>query len=391
MAIVKAQTSATALFLLWMCGCCLRLTVLAVPPVISVIQDELHLSGTAVGMLTGIPVIMFALAAAPGSTLITRFGVHRTLIAGLLIAAIASGARGIGANAVELYLATIVMSAGIAIMQPSMAAAVRQWVPHRPTFGTAVYTNGLIFGEIIPVATMLPLLLPVLGGWRMALGVWSLPLLITGILVALLRRAGSAASSVPAHPLGWIPDLNSGLNWRIGLALGSISSAYFCMNGFLPAFLNGTGRTDLVSAVLTALNLGQLPTSVMLLFTADKVQGRRWPYLVIGLLMVGCIIGIMFGGGSWPVIWAGLLGATGGGALVLCLALAPLLCRDPDNVARTSAAAFAISYGYAMLISFLSGAAWDLAGNVIAALIPILLGMLPIFFVARRLVPQPAT
>ena len=391
MPMVKVRTSPTALFQLWVCGACLRLTVLAVPPVISVIQGELHLSGTAVGVLTGIPVIMFALAAAPGSTLIARFGVRRTLITGLLIAALASAARGVGTNAVELYLATIVMSVGIAIMQPTMAAAVRQWVPDRATFGTAVYTNGLILGEIIPVATMLPLLLPLLSGWRTALGIWSLPLLLTSVLVALLRRGGNAPLSVPAHSLGWIPELNSGLNWRIGLALGSVASTYFCMNGFLPAFLNGTSRTNLVSAGLTALNLGQLPTSVMLLFAADRLQGRRWPYLIIGLLMIACIIGIMFGGASWPVIWAGLLGATCGGALVLCLALAPLLCRDPDDVARTSAAAFAISYGYAMLISFLSGATWDLAGNVIAALIPILLGALPIFFVARRLVPQPAT
>jgi CP family cyanate transporter-like MFS transporter len=384
----KARTSPIALFLLWVCGACLRLPVLAVPPVISLIQGDLHLSGTAIGILTGIPVIVFALVATPGSTLIGRFGVRRTLIAGLLIAALGTAARVLCASAVDLYLATIVMSAGIAIMQPTMAAAVRQWVPDRATFGTAVYTNGLIFGEIIPVAIMLPLLLPLLGSWRVALGIWGLPLLITCMLVALLRRRSDALPDAPAHhPLRWLPELNSRLNWRIGLTLGSVSSTYFCMNGFLPAFLTGTGHASLVSAALTALNLGQLPTCVVLLFTADRVQGRRWPYPIIGLLIIVCVSGIMFGGVS-PVIWAGLLGAICGGALVLCLALAPLLCRHPDDVARTSAAAFAISYGYAMLVSFLSGVAWDLAGTVIATLIPILLGTVPIFVMARRLLPQ---
>jgi MFS transporter, CP family, cyanate transporter len=60
------------------------------------------------------------------------------------------------------------------------------------------------------------------------------------------------------------------------------------------------------------------------------------------------------------------------------LALAPLLCRNPNDVALTSAAASAIAYGFAMLVSFLSGVAWDLVGNVNAVLIPILLGSLPI-------------
>jgi hypothetical protein len=38
-----------------------------------------------------------------------------------------------------------------------------------------------------------------------------------------------------------------------------------------------------------------------------------------------------------------------------------------------------------MLISFLSGAAWDMAGKVDAALIPIFLGTLPISILAPTL------
>jgi len=90
------------------------------------------------------------------------------------------------------------------------------------------------------------------------------------------------------------------------------------------------------------------------------------------------VVGIMSSASYWTVFWAALLGATCGVALALGLSLAPLLCRHPDDVARTSAAGFAISFGFAMLISFLSGVVWDLVGKVDAALIPILLGTLPI-------------
>ncbi|MGA8901706.1 CynX/NimT family MFS transporter [Bradyrhizobium sp.] len=368
--------------LLWTCGVSLRLTVLSVPPVISLIQRDLNLSGTEIGLLSGIPVVVFAIVAAPGSIVIARMGVRGALVSGLLIAAGGGLLRAISSNAWQLYLTTMLMSVGIAVMQPAMAAAVREWMPKRSAFGTAVYTNGLIMGEIIPVATMLPFVLPYFdGNWRPALGAWSLPLIATAIAVAIFVPK-SAANAATRRVAGWLPRLNSRLNWRIGLTLGSITSTYFCLNGFLPACLNGNGHRELTSAALTALNAGQIPASFLMLLAADKLQGKRWPYLMLGVLSSCCVVGIMTSASGWTVFWAGLAGFSLGAALVLALALAPLLCSNPDDVAVTSAAAFAISYGFAMLVSLVSGAAWDLAGNVNAALIPILLGSLPILLAA---------
>jgi CP family cyanate transporter-like MFS transporter len=51
------------------------------------------------------------------------------------------------------------MSLGVAIMQPALPLLVRTWVPGHIAFGTAVYSNGLLIGEILPVA-ITPLLLP---------------------------------------------------------------------------------------------------------------------------------------------------------------------------------------------------------------------------------------
>ena len=54
-----------ALLLLWIAGVALRLTILAVPPVIPLIHDDLHLSETQVGILSGLPMVLFAGAASP--------------------------------------------------------------------------------------------------------------------------------------------------------------------------------------------------------------------------------------------------------------------------------------------------------------------------------------
>lgn len=387
----QSMTARASFGLLWTCGVSLRLTVLAVPPVISLIQRDINLSGTEIGLLSGIPVVVFAIFAAPGSIVIARMGVRVALVSGLLIAAGGTLLRSGASTAWQLYLTTMLMSVGIAIMQPAMAAAVREWVPKRSAFGTAVYTNGLIMGEIIPVATMLPFVLPYFSGsWRPALGVWSLPLIATAIAVAMFVPK-SEANVATRRVAGWLPQWNSRLNWRIGLTMGSVTSTYFSINGFLPAYLNGNGHQELTSAVLTALNAGQIPASFLLLLAADRLQGKRWPYLVLGALSSCCVVGMMTSASAWTVFWAGLAGFSLGAALVLALALAPLLCSNPDDVAVTSAAAFAISYGFAMLVSLLSGAAWDLAGNVNAAFIPILLGGLPILLTAPKFTRPEAT
>ena len=61
----------TALVLLWLSGAGLRITVLAIPPVIPLIHQDLHLTQAGVGFLTALPSLLFAAAAVPGSLLIS--------------------------------------------------------------------------------------------------------------------------------------------------------------------------------------------------------------------------------------------------------------------------------------------------------------------------------
>ena len=133
-----------ALLLLWLAGVALRLTILAVPPVIPLIHDDLHLSETQVGILSGLPMVLFAGAAIAGSLLIARLGALTTLVIGLVLCAVGSALRGVGPHIAMLYFGTVVTAFGVAVMQPSLPPLVRAWVPQRIGFATAVYTNGLI-------------------------------------------------------------------------------------------------------------------------------------------------------------------------------------------------------------------------------------------------------
>src|SRR5215470_4607317 len=82
------------LCLLWLAGTATRLTILAIPPVIPLIRDDLQMSEAQVGFLVSLPVLMFAIAAVPGSLLVARMGAWLTLTTGILVTALAGAARG---------------------------------------------------------------------------------------------------------------------------------------------------------------------------------------------------------------------------------------------------------------------------------------------------------
>jgi CP family cyanate transporter-like MFS transporter len=133
---------------LWLAGADLRLTVLAVPPVLPMIHGQFGLSERAIGALSGLPVLLFGIGAVPGSLLIARFGARRAGIAALLLIAVAAAARGIGPSVPMLFAMTGVMAAGVAIMQPVLPTLVAIWFASRPGFATAVYANGLLIGAL---------------------------------------------------------------------------------------------------------------------------------------------------------------------------------------------------------------------------------------------------
>ncbi|HEX2648135.1 MAG TPA: MFS transporter, partial [Candidatus Dormibacteraeota bacterium] len=173
------------LLLLWLGGIDLRLTLLAVPPLVPLIHRQLHLDEKAVGVLVSGPVLILAVAAVPGSLLVARLGIRRALLVGLGFVALFGALRGVGPSATVVFSATFLMGIGVAVTQPVFPAIVREWFPRRVAIATAAYSNGLLLGETIPTAFTTPVgALPLAhGDWRWALALWSVIVLLSGMAI----------------------------------------------------------------------------------------------------------------------------------------------------------------------------------------------------------------
>jgi MFS transporter, CP family, cyanate transporter len=380
------------LLLLWLVGLCLRMTVLAIPPVIPQLHQSFAMSQAVVGALTSLPVLLFSFAAVPGSMLVSRFGPAHVMTAGVFVTAVAGAARALSPDLAMLFATTFVMGFGIAIMQPALPAVVRDWTPQRVALGTAVYTNGLLVGEALPASLTIPFVLPMTGGdWRATLVAWSIPVLVFGVLAAMETVRRHERRDPAAAPRAWWPDWHDPLTWRLGLLAGYASSLYFGTNAFLPDFVAARGRPDLLNAALSSLNWVQMPASLLMVAFAERLTMRRWPFLsltALSLFAVAAMIVLPIETVAW---WTGVLGFCNAFLLILTLALPPLIGQAND-VHRLSAAMIAIGYLSAFLVPIAGGFAWDLSGVPAAGFVPVVaFGFTALLLAARLRFPARAS
>lgn len=355
-------------------GVGLRLTLLAIPPVIPLIHRDLPLSETGVATLTGLPVLLFAAAAVPGSLMIARLGAHRVLVTGLLLTAVASGLRGAGSSEAVLFGMTFLMGIGIAVSQPAIPSLIDTWLPGRVGLATAVYVNGILVGEMLSASLTLPLVLPLVSGrWELSLAAWAVPVLLTGLLLAGMARDLPDASG--GRAVRWWPDWHRVKTWQLGILMGGASVGYFTANAFIPDYLRAAGQAALIGPSLAALNSGQLPASLVVGLFASKLVGRRAPFVVAGAGTLASLSLLLLGRPWVLVLGAGMLGFFGAGILILALALPPILAERGD-VHRLSAGMFAITYAYSFVAPLLGGTAWDLSRVPATSFFPVVLGIL---------------
>jgi MFS transporter, CP family, cyanate transporter len=354
--------------LLWAGGTCLRMTILAIPPLLPAIHRTLHLDEKLVGALTALPILLLSAAALLGSLLVSRLGPRRALIGGLGLVAVAGGLRGLGPSVPMLFGMTLLMGIGISVSQPAFPSLVRQWFPRQVGTATAIYTNGFLVGEVVAVSFTVPFILPLLGNsWPLALLFWSLPiLLVVGMVQAwtphIRREAGGAAPK-------WWPDWKSERTWRLGFILGCASISYFGANAFIPDYLKAMHHPGYITAALTTLNIAQLPASFLVIVAPQVFIRRRWSIAASALIMFIGAVGL-YASGPWMLFGAALLGFTSGMIFILSLALPPLLA-DEGDVHRLSAAMFAITYTCSFGTSLLGGALWDATGIPQTSFLPV--------------------
>ncbi|MBX7557354.1 MFS transporter, partial [Streptomyces sp. tea 10] len=168
----------------------LRGPIIAPTPVITNIQADIGLSLVAAGLLTGLPVFLFAVVTPAASTVIRRAGPEAAVLLCLIGVLMGTIIRSLGSTPL-LLVGTVVIGASITIGNIVIPVIIRRDVPWRQvSVVTAAYSVALNVGSMITALGTAPLAAAL--GWRWALTAWGV-LALAGIGYWLLlsrRRSG---------------------------------------------------------------------------------------------------------------------------------------------------------------------------------------------------------
>ncbi|WP_326824505.1 MFS transporter [Streptosporangium sp. NBC_01639] len=321
----------------------LRTAVTSVGPVLDQIRSGLGMSGVGVGLLTTLPVLIFASVGAVTPTLARKVGEHRLLLfalitlgAGLLIRAM------VGSAGVFLFSSALALSGG-AVGNVLIPTLIKRHFPARAGTMTTVYTTALAVGTMLAAAATVPIERATDGNWHVALGVWAALAAVAAIpWLALLRSEPERDTG--SRDLGPRALVRSKLAWAVAAYFGTQSMVAYIMFGFLPKILiDGgytTGQAGLVLGVFTAIGI---PVSMVVPWIASKFSDQR---PVVAAFVVFYLVGFL---GLWlapaDLAWVfAMLVGVGMGSFPLALTMLALRTRTPEATAALSA--FGQSAGY---------------------------------------------
>lgn len=348
------RTSAAFIVLI---GFQFRSIVLAVPPALPDIRSALHLSFSATGALTAIPVLGLGAAAIPGAILVNRFGARRVVGMATLGLGLAAILRMAPPLPYSLFGWTAVLATFVAIAQPAMSVTVRTWFPDRIQQASTVYAMSLALGGLT-AASLTVYLLPVVG-WRGTFAVWGLPAIVAAGLWLRLGPGRSSPHEPQPHDLGAL--LRSRQVWHVAALFGGQSLVFYGGVAWIPFLLRGTSAGYL-ALVLLLFQAVSLPLTVIASTNNRPWATSRWWYVTGGIFMMIGTVGFTLGVTDLAWLWAPITGLGNSMVFLGALSLPAILARHRNEVAGYTAITLTAGYALAFLGPLAGGLILDLTG-----------------------------
>lgn len=332
----------------------LRSIIVGLPPVLPELRADLHLSFSAIGALTGIPVLGLGAAAVPGALLVNRFGARSVVGVASLGLALAALMRISPPLPYSLFIWTAILALMIAAAQPGMAVLVRNWFPSRIQQASAIYSMSLAAGAL--AGATLSVYLLAFGGWRGTFVAWALlAFLAGGVWIWMAPGRGSIHEPLP-HGLGRL--IRNREVWHVAALFGGQSLVFYGGMTWIPFLLRSSSHAYL-ALVLFLFQVTSLPvTAILATIHLPWATSRIW-YTAGGLLMSIGSIGLMLGLTELAWLWAPIAGL--GNAMVFAGAnsLPALLAADRSEVAGYTALMLTAGYAFAFFGPLVGGLLLD--------------------------------
>lgn len=351
----------------------LRAPIISPTAVIADIQADTGLSSFGAGLLTGLPILLFALVTPLATRSIRKFGPETTII--LCLTGVMAGTilRSLGSTSLLLG-GTALIGAAMTLGNIAVPVLIRRDVPWNkiPTV-TGTYSAVMNIGSMVTLLGTAPLAAVV--GWRWAIASWAvIAALGLGYWLVRMRREREAVAALPIQapaPKHSQPQAvkfggssaSSTADLRlyrrvVALLIAAFcgqSAAYYATTAWLPLLLSesrGLAQTSSgataslfqIAAVVGAFGVPLLAHRTKL-WIATAAMAACWVSLPIGLLLAP----------DAYIAWSILGGIAQGGGFTAIFSIIPKVATSDSLMASASAKVQAGGYLAATFSPSLAG------------------------------------
>jgi CP family cyanate transporter-like MFS transporter len=339
----------------------LRPALAGISPVLDEIMDDLGLSAAGGGAITTVMVICLGVLGPLAPLLARRFGLDRTLMAGLLILAAGVVLRSAG-SVPALYVGAAVAGTAIAIMNVAMPGIVKQHFPSRIGLFTSVYVSGLVLGAATMSGLAVPLERATGYGWREVTAMAAIPAVVAAVLwlpQVLRRPVGQSAVPRPFRAM-----LRSRVTRFVTVYMGLQSLTFYIMLAWLPTIFQDAGLpADQAGYMLGLTHLAQMAATLTVPVLAGRARSQVPHVTVATVLTIAGYVGVLLAPAAAPWLWMIILGLGQGASIALALLIIAIRAPDPTSVTALSAVAQSVGYTLAALGPLLIGVLYQSSGG----------------------------
>ena len=334
----------------------LRPALTSVAPLIGQIRTDTGVSNGVAGLLTGLPLLAFAVLSPIAPRLARRFDMERVLLASLLVLAVGILLRSAGVVA-ALFLGTAILGAAIAVGNVLLPSLVKREFPERTGLMTSTYTTALAVSAAIAAGASFPIAYQVDIGWRGSLALWALLALVAAVAWFPQVRSADPANASTGTSRGVTGLWGSVLAWQVTLFMGLQSLGYYVVLTWLPEILQEEVGVSAAQAgwMLALAQVVVIPAMFIAPVLADR-RPSQYSVVVVAVTLTGAgTLGLLVAPSTATVLWIVLLGLGQGACFSLALTFFALRAPDSEHAAALSGMAQSIGYLLAAGGPFLFG------------------------------------
>jgi MFS transporter, CP family, cyanate transporter len=324
------------------------------------------LPGWGATVLTTVPATLLGVFAPLAPVLARRFGSWQVLFGALLLLTLGLVVRSVpvpdGGAMVPLLAGTVFSGAAIALSNVVLPSIVKQDFVNHLGLMSGLYTTAICGSAALGAGLTFPVYEAV-GDWRLALGIWAVPVLVTaGLLVPVILRHRSGAR--PATSTSGRSPLTSPVAWHITLMMIFQAMTSFTCFAWLAPILRERGLDGGPAGLIVAVSIVlQMVGSLFAPVLATRLRSQSLLNVTAAVLTAGGFILSIHGplAGIW--VWTGVLGVGQGALTALALTMITLRSDSAHMAIRVSGMMQGLGYGLGSSGTFITGQVFAVTGS----------------------------